>query len=395
MRANRWLFGSTLLPALLLIAACDGGKTAPPEPTPQPATPGETKSTLTSVGTSASDLARELQAEFDALMKDWGLSGAVAHGVGGWASVAQAVVPDVGLLSSGKLRTTDAQAVGKEILQAVATVEKLPRGVYTCSGSYCTKKAESDDYVASRTTAKGVLKVELDWDASSLGTPSPTVQLHMLTNDGSPYQGYFIEAPTKMVAKVSLDAQVLAQGTLAVAWHPSSCLAGKYLHDVPDSLELSGFVNRPGGGKAIEASARYGIGAGKVHTSGSLSAKGASNEASVQWDVSSVGAVERSGCGRLSNFTPANLDFSAGVSADGQSLALSFLADQFQSGPQASFRLQNGVLKVNKKQVTFSGVLDDANGNCVPGENVTLTFSSGSTSLEAFLIGQLGLRTCR
>lgn len=52
-------------------------------------------------------------------------------------------------------------------------------------------------------------------------------------------------------------------------------------------------------------------------------------------------------------------------------------------------------LKVGNKQVIFAGVLDDSNSNCVPRENVTMTFASGTTSLEAFLISQFGFKTCK
>ncbi|ALJ90170.1 hypothetical protein TO73_0307 [Thermus aquaticus Y51MC23] len=58
--------------------------------------------------------------------------------------------------------------------------------------------------------------------------------------------------------------------------------------------------------------------------------------------------------------------------------------------------VQNGYLTVDGKTVTFAGVLDDANGNCVPGENLTLTFAGGQTmSLEAYLIQKLGASPCR
>ncbi len=38
--------------------------------------------------------------------------------------------------------------------------------------------------------------------------------------------------------------------------------------------------------------------------------------------------------------------------------------------------------------LTFSGTLDDANNNCVPGENVALVFADGSLTLEQYLIAQ-------
>jgi hypothetical protein len=58
--------------------------------------------------------------------------------------------------------------------------------------------------------------------------------------------------------------------------------------------------------------------------------------------------------------------------------------------------IQNGYLTVDGKTVTFAGVLDDANGNCVPGENLTLTFAGGQTmSLEAYLIQNLGASPCK
>gem|GEM_PF-5574926 len=41
---------------------------------------------------------------------------------------------------------------------------------------------------------------------------------------------------------------------------------------------------------------------------------------------------------------------------------------------------------------TCSGTLDDANGNCIPGENVSLVFADGTQTLEELLPDRGGVR---
>jgi hypothetical protein len=53
-----------------------------------------------------------------------------------------------------------------------------------------------------------------------------------------------------------------------------------------------------------------------------------------------------------------------------------------------------GSLTADDRIVTFAGTVDDANHNCVPGDHVTLTFASGTTSLETFLIANHYVNAC-
>lgn len=50
----------------------------------------------------------------------------------------------------------------------------------------------------------------------------------------------------------------------------------------------------------------------------------------------------------------------------------------------------SGSFKLNDKFMRYSGVLDDENSNCVPGEHVNLEFADGRITLERFLIEDLG-----
>ena len=79
-------------------------------------------------------------------------------------------------------------------------------------------------------------------------------------------------------------------------------------------------------------------------------------------------------------------DVSATSAGDSRSLGFGVKVDDIVTEP-ASARLSKGVVEVDSRAaVTFSGTLDDANGNEVPGENVTLNFADGETvSLETFL----------
>ncbi|MDM7325054.1 MAG: hypothetical protein P3W93_008800 [Thermus sp.] len=100
-------------------------------------------------------------------------------------------------------------------------------------------------------------------------------------------------------------------------------------------------------------------------------------------------------CGSLlENFSPSSGEVSIDLSTRTTSLHLGFQVTHVEDNP-LRIHIQNGNLRVDGKVVTFEGIFDDQNNNCVPGENLTLHFASGQTmSLETFLIQQMGVRPC-
>jgi hypothetical protein len=394
MRLNIWLIGG-LAALMLLLASCGGMGGGPPANLP-PASPAETTAALEGTATTAQALARELETEFQNLGSDLGLSSTTVQAMGSWASVTRALVPDTGLIATGQFQTTDPKVLGEAIRQTHPHTSFLPRGEYRCANTGCVRIGDRDDYIIRQDTSRGELVALVDWDDSTSGTPSRTVFVHGFHFDGTPDTSFLHEVPTRMLARVTLAGTVMAEGTLAIGWRASPCQSGRFLGDVPNSVLVNGFINRTAGTRVISVeNVRFQITHNQILTSGAISAHSANNTATVNWNITSDGTVQRGTCDRLTGFEPTNLNFSAQVTANAHSMALSFLADQLQLDRNpASVRLSNGILRVGNSAVTFAGTLNDHNNNCVPGEHVNLTFSTGSTTLENYLINQFEMRTC-
>lgn len=402
---NRIVFASLVTTTLLLLASC-GNTSKPPEPNPitptvQPASPTETRDALTSVATTANSLAGDFQREIQQLLTDLGVSSVPASVMSSFSLIG-AAVPSHDVLTSGKVNSQSITGLTEAVVQQ-EFISMLPRGIYTnnARGTNLVKTGESDDYIETRQTAQGVLRFYADWDASSIGTASPTVFLHSVFN-GQAQTNYQSENPTKAVFTITLGNTTLASANLALAFRPSTCLSGKFLSEPPLSVQASGYVARQNGQKAVEATASYLISGRNAQTSGEIKTVSNTNQASVKWNVSGTLTRVEGACGSsisLGFGSDDTVNFSSELKVNEKGMALSFKADQFPTAStqptQVSIRLKDGQFVVDNKKVTFEGTLDDANQNCIPGDNITLTFSSGSTNLEAFLVSQYNLQPCR
>lgn len=85
------------------------------------------------------------------------------------------------------------------------------------------------------------------------------------------------------------------------------------------------------------------------------------------------------------------------LSGSKQDFKTNIKADQFIYGTNSYGTYLNGVkgsavIEVNGKLVTAEGILRDQDNDGVPGDEVTLTFANGPTTLEQFLIDNFGMQ---
>jgi len=238
-------------------------------------------------------------------------------------------------------------------------------------------------------------KLLADWDASTKGTPSPTVETHQ-PRDAQNTQ----EMPTKAFFAVDFGENGSKEGeaTFTARWRPSTCLRGKYLLE-PESLNLKGFLDHPNGSQRLVDLTDLSLttSASRLALAWNLGLLVQGNDSALhtQGQVTVNGSATPGACGSLlENFNPSSGEVSIDLSTRTKSLHLEFRVTRVEENP-TRIHIQNGLLRVDSKVVTFEGILDDANNNCVPGENLTLRFTGGQTmSLEDFLIQQMGAQPC-
>jgi len=238
-------------------------------------------------------------------------------------------------------------------------------------------------------------KLLADWDASTKGTPSPTVETHQPHNTQNT-----METPTKAFFAVDFGENGSNEGeaTFTARWRPSTCLSGKYLLE-PESLELKGFLDHPNANQRLVDLTNLSFTTSTTRLSlawnFSLLSQGNESALHTQGQVVVNGTTTPGTCGNLlENFNASSGEVSIDLSTPNTSLHLSFQVTQVEENP-VRIHIQNGLLRVDSKVVTFEGILDDQNNNCVPGENLILHFAGGQTmTLETFLIQRMNAQPC-
>ena len=235
----------------------------------------------------------------------------------------------------------------------------LPRGDYTYDGQW-TRTGDSDDL--SLTWPYGTNKVAtaaFDWNALS-----PTIQADVY---GEP-----IEVPTGLNMSLTADGQSAADVNVETTYYTGCGTT---------TLEpTSVTVNGTGSLLQLENvgyQVRESDAGDSVTTQGKVSLTG--SPLTLEWNVAVNGELTRQGC-VAENFVPedGSLFLSlSGFEGDTQSVALNLT---FSGTDEPDLR---GSLVVNgddSRTVTFSGKLSDANGNGVPGDDVTVRFPDGSSA---------------
>lgn len=267
-----------------------------------------------------------------------------------------------------------------------ATIGLLPRGVYTFD-------AAGDEWVL--TGPSDVLELNwefehegehdgrlvVDWDADA---PTTFVRLESGQNH---------EAPQGARANLEVDGDEAGELAVGASYVVNACGFSE-----PESVDLSGFLGHDD--ERLELTAidfTFEEGAQSTFTShGDVSARADDDSLSLSWNVALNGSVARDAATchvEDVSVTSGEVELELAADVFGKKKSLGLSADfsdvMFDEGSGAfSVALADGrVLLDGVLAIAFDGVLDDANRNGVPGDNLSLTFAGGETmTLEEFLL---------
>lgn len=265
----------------------------------------------------------------------------------------------------------------------------LPRGVYRFddeSGAW-VDVADSDDLDLNWTVEPGPRDARLlvDWDAAA-----PTVRRTLAS-------GEEVELPTGATVTMWLDGAVTADLDQSATWPVNAC--GTLTE--PGDLYMNGHVAHGAATLTVDRvglSVNAGDDEATAGGSGGLELSVPAGRAWVDWDASValdvtrdeatcevLDAVVRSGRLRVeAGIDTAGGDGSAAVATD-------FAPVTDGAGELTGVELANGSLVLDGAvAVTWDGVLDDADEDGVPGENLVLTFADRTMTLEEFIRERFG-----
>lgn len=270
-----------------------------------------------------------------------------------------------------------------------ATETRLTRGSWDCTSGSCVR-TDSDDYLVRwRTTQGQTAELLLDWNGSTSGTASATVLGHYSASNDA-----IFEAPTKLVGSIKVGNGVVASLSRTSIFPDSRCVSGRKVLDLPDQMKAAAFLDKTGAGRLLEVkNLEWNIGS-NITTRGDLVAKGGSETVNLVWDVTTNGTVVRARCGNFASILANNMQATASLSNLKKTFALSFEATEFRQDP-LFITFPKGSVQFDGKTAEFKGTLDDANRNCILGENLTLSFAGGqSTNLEKYLTDHHAAKPC-
>lgn len=266
-----------------------------------------------------------------------------------------------------------------------AAAGMLPRGAYDyeASGPSWLKTDDSDDLELNWIHETAIYRLAVDWDATA-----PTKMVSMLP-------GVTNELPTGATAILTENGVQVGGLAATSAWTSNQCG-----NDEPSGASLSGFLGDSSAKLTLD---RLGFTVSDTAGSDTISAEAEATAAAggdslnAYLELRANGEIERDPDCNIVNFVPASGNLALGATANVAGDQSSF---EFRSnfsdvvldagglvgvGLDGSLRL-NGVLAVD-----FSGALNDANANGVPGDELILTFADDQTmTLEEFLIDQVG-----
>jgi Bacterial Ig domain len=292
------------------------------------------------------------------------------------------------------------------------TLSKLPTGDYDCTTAAATcpnaDPTSSDLKVTWKTTTNKTAIAIIDWDGSSTGTASAPAEVPINGSIGSKGQ-----LPTKAVANVTVDGKVVLNAQFQAEWESSSwtyiCCGGTVWGPSINNMSFTGSLfSLDGTTKLIDIpKLTYSHDASGLKTSGDVSIA-LNDPYRVKWDMN-LGGITAARTTDYPNsigngiqiplFLPYNKIFTPeGALSIVLSLEIGTKLYAFETkatdwtyttaGGIASLDGITGSFAADNKLVTFAGKLDgvDANKNCLPFENLNLTFSDGTVTLEQFLI---------
>jgi hypothetical protein len=290
------------------------------------------------------------------------------------------------------------------------TYTLLPTGLFDCTSGTCPSvpTGTSEDLTIKWKSGVKQGEVLLDWNGNTDGVASAPVKAYY--GEYSPSAGnitrYFAQVPTKLRAKITYDGVVVLTAKADIAYAPkldetgivllSPTCASSYCYAIGygliswlyETAKVSVDINNTNG--TPFASFTYDLNTkaagGPTLAMGMELLGTTTRKASLSAKLG--GTISKDSAGYWTNFTFAGDSSFQGSVLIGSSLtALAFTANTINSQP-VSINIPSGSMSHENKLVSFAGVLNDSNKNCILGENLTITHATGSTNLEQYLIGK-------
>jgi len=274
--------------------------------------------------------------------------------------------------------STDVGSLVRRLVPLAGSTDTLTRGkwVYDEDNSNWDEDNSytGDDLILvwnfkDASNANCTAQLTADWNYQGHAT------VNAKTKDGST-----VELPTDAYIKLEVDGSEVGHVRGQFSWYSGNCgtiaepahviIDGRF--GVSDRLDLDG----------IELQ----ISNEQVVFKGKISASAGGDSGSFSWNLTANGSAVRGSDCFLDKFNTnsGSLNLKSSVTKGGQTESAefytNFVINYDSSNNPSSLELSNGYFKLNGQTAfTFSGTLDDSNGNGVPGENVTVTFADGST----------------
>ncbi|WP_457637897.1 hypothetical protein [Oceanithermus sp.] len=369
-RARRWLWA---VASVLILAACGGLNT-----TPQ-ATQEDFDKSVTTYQSDVTNVASGVQQDLALLALTQ-----LPPGAPGIPS------PTDFIASIGSLSVNEPLTLVKGVTSLIDVVEQLPYGEYTYDNGAWTENISypGDDLI-------------LHWTFDDYNGTSHTATLTFNWNYGDSTKtaydpsGAQTEVPQDAMITLDVDGNTVGYLEFKAGWYYCDDIDSYILE--PTHLSVQGGL---GASNEISYDVNLEVKDNSVSTTGKIEAKTDFDSAKLGWNLSANGTMTRGEDCFVEDFnvTGGHANVMTSATTNGKTESMEFNTDYSvnltDTGEPDSVKLSNGYVKLNGTvAVTFAGTLDDSNNNCVPGENVTLTFADGKTTLEKYLMDQ-GARPC-
>jgi len=375
---KRWLKWGLIagLTAALALVACN------PESSGDDSTPQMTEESfnqsLSDFSDTASEVLQEAASEDLAFVALEDLLTEKADSAG--SSVALAAAKLIQLSQLGSVSASDVRG----LIEVMPASQELPRGKFDWNGS---DWVEDGGYTGDN--------LEINWpfeDAEGVGHLARIVvdwSDGLLTIDAKDGDGDLVEVPVRSKVSYYIDGSIDKGGYIkgAFTWYNGSC--GTILE--PSSLALEGHI---GSTTTLDFNIDLTVGSSSIATTGDikLESAGGSEGGQVKWNVSIKGNIERGSDCFINNVDTesGSVNFFTSATHEGETESFefntAFVIKDNEDGTPSEIEISEGYVKVNGETAfTFEGVLDDADEDGVPGENVTVHFADGDTDLEQVL----------
>ena len=354
---------SILAALLLFLSACDPagnggtGDTAYGE--------DDLDQAVTSVGSDLEELGAAFEAEL----------GVAALGAfpGSFPTPSEPIVTSDGALSLRFIRTSQAGS--------------LPRGIWEWDDG-------ASDWVDAGDSANLVLRWTFVDAASDTHDAAITIDWGATTQVRDEF-GDLVEVPTAMNVTMTVDTTTVADVDAEFDWYTAAACAEGILEPdrvyvdgsfgVDATLDLNAITLEMTPVSATDA---------QIATSGEIVASADGDRAGLGWDVTLTGPLTRGGDCFIDDFEVESgavdvllVSERAGVSSSfGVDLTFDTIVFDDVTGELVSVDLDGDLTVDGAAAVSFSGTLDDDDGDEIPGDNLVLVFADGeTTTLEAFI----------